>query len=124
MELNEEPRGICISFLGKKTKCPEKIEESYKYEETDKSSLLFDTSADLSLKNNLSLDEKTENYKIRISGFDNIKIPPFLNDKIKPKNSKKTIKNYYKMKNELGSDELARLYLIDFNRLIEQKNYS
>ena len=124
MELNEEPRGICISFLGKKIKCPEKIEESYKYEETDKSSLLFDTSADLSLENNLSLDEKTENYKIRISGFDNIKIPPFLNDKIKPKNSKKTIKNYYKMKNELGSDELARLYLIDFNRLIEQKNYS
>ena len=124
MELSEESRGICISFLGKKTKCPGKIDESYKYEETDKSSLLFDTSADLSLENNLSLDEKTENYKIKINGLDNIKIPPFLNDKIKPKNSKKTIKNYYKMKNELGSDELARLYLIDFNRLIEQKNYS
>ena len=124
MEQSEEIRGISISFLGKKKKSPEKTKEIYKFEDSDKSFLLSDTSADISFENNLSLDEKTEDYKIQLYGFDNIKIRPFLNDKIKPKNSKKTIKNYYKMKNELGSDELAKLYLIDFNRLMEQKNYS
>ena len=63
------------------------------------------------------LDENSEKEQ-KIIGSDDIKIPSFLNDIQKDKNINKLLQNYYKIKEELGSQELAELYLVDFNRLI------
>ena len=50
-------------------------------------------------------------------GLDDIKIPGFLNDCKIDKNIDKAIKDYYfKIKEELGSTELIKLYLIGINR--------
>ena len=48
-------------------------------------------------------------------------IPPFLNDITKYNEINRKIKNYYKIEKELGSPELAKLYLIDVKRLYEEK---
>ena len=63
------------------------------------------------------LDENSEKEQ-KIIGFDDIKIPSFLNDIQKDENIDKLLQNYYKIKEELGSPELVELYLVDFNRLI------
>ena len=110
------------SFLGRKTKKMLRINDSYKYEETDKVSFLSETSAEYSGDNIISLEEKTVD-KTKIPGFDDIKIPSFLND-IKIKNDSslnKTIEDYNKIKEELGSPELVQLYLVDINRIYETK---
>ena len=64
------------------------------------------------------LDENSEKEQ-KIIGFDDIKIPSFLNDIQKDENIDKLLQNYYKIKEELGSPELVELYLVDFNRLIK-----
>ena len=73
----------------------------------------------------ISLEEKPEsNNKSKITGFDDLIIPAFFNDPKSDKNFDKTLANYKKIRAELGSNELAKLYLIDFNRLYEKKkNY-
>ena len=110
------------SFLGRKTKKMLRINDSYKYEETDKVSFLSETSAEYSGDNITSLEEKTVD-KTKIPGFDDIKIPSFLSDiKIKKDSSlNKTIEDYNKIKEELGSPELVQLYLVDINRIYETK---
>ena len=110
------------SFLGRKTKKMLRINDSYKYEETDKVSFLSETSAEYSGDNIISLEEKTVD-KTKIPGFDDIKIPSFLSDiKIKKDSSlNKTIEDYNKIKEELGSPELVQLYLVDINRIYETK---
>ena len=110
------------SFLGRKTKKMLRINDSYKYEETDKVSFLSETSAEYSGDNIISLEEKTVD-KTKIPGFDDIKIPSFLSDiKIKKDSLlNKTIEDYNKIKEELGSPELVQLYLVDINRIYETK---
>ena len=56
-----------------------------------------------------------------IPGLDDINIPSFLIDNTESKDINKKIKNYYKAKRALGSNELADLYLIDVHRLYEEK---
>ena len=63
-------------------------------------------------------EKKCENGQT-IIGLDDIKIPSFLNEIKKEQNMDKLLKNYYKIKEELGSNELTELYLIDINRLIK-----
>ena len=110
------------SFLGRKTKKMLQTNDSYKSEETDKASFLSETSAEYSGDNIISLEEKTVD-KTKIPGFDDIKIPSFLSDiKIKKDSSlNKTIEDYNKIKEELGSPELVQLYLVDINRIYETK---
>ena len=97
------------TFLGKKTK------KIHKSEEIDNSSTLIDSTNELSSDYLLSL-EKPE-IKSKIPGFDDIKIPTFLNDFIVNPNDKKTLNNYNKIKEEFGSSELVKLYLIDIKNL-------
>ena len=114
------------SFLGKKIKNTKKFlknENSSKVEEintnSNTNSFFFESSTELSNDNFISLDEKIES--IKIPGLDDINIPSFLND-IENKNEiNRKIKNYYKLKKELGSNELAKIYLIDVNRLYKHK---
>ena len=108
------------SFLGRKTKKMLQTNDSYKYEETDKVSFLSETSAEYSGDNIISLEEKTVD-KTKIPGFDDIKIPSFLNDIKKDSSLNKTIEDYNKIKEELGSPELVQLYLVDINRIYETK---
>ena len=114
-----------IIYLGKKTKNRRKPEESKKLKPSSKSLSIIDTSAELSSENLISLEERPEsNNKNKILGFDDLTIPPFFNDVKRDENFNKTLANYKKMKAELGSNELAQLYLIDFDRLYEKKkNY-
>ena len=63
------------------------------------------------------MKKKCENGQI-IIGLDDIKILPFLNDIKKDQNMDILMKNYYKIKEELGYNELTELYLIDINRLL------
>ena len=85
-----------------------------------KDSLLFETSTDISSSNLISLEEKTDNI-LKIPSFDDIIIPSFLNDFTKYNVINRKIKNYYKLEKEIGSPELAKLYLIDVKRLYEEK---
>ena len=84
---------------------------------TNKDSILFETSTELSYDNGINLEEKSE----IIPGLDDINIPSFLNDNIEYKDINKKIKSYYKAKKALGSNELAELYLINVHRLYEEK---
>ena len=125
MEHFSKPGETCIIYLGKKTKNRRKPEESKKLKPSSKSLSILDTSAELSSENLISLEERPEsNNKNKILGFDDLTIPPFFNDVKRDENFNKTLANYKKMKAELGSNELAQLYLIDFDRLYEKKkNY-
>ena len=125
MEHKNKPGEISIIFLGKKTKNRRKTEESKNLKPSSKSLSILDTSAELSTENLISLEEKPEsNNKSKITGFDDLIIPAFFNDPKSDKNFDKTLANYKKIRAELGSNELAKLYLIDFNRLYEKKkNY-
>ena len=108
------------SFLGKKRRKKQKPKDNYKLKESEKSSFLTEISTELSSDNLISFDGKKKPKEI-IHGFDDLIIPAFFNDFQIDKNVDKTIKNYYKMKEELGSSELVELYLLDINRLIEEK---
>ena len=125
MEQKDKPGEISIRFLGKKTKNRRKTDESKNLRPSCKSLSILDTSAELSTENLISLEEKPVSYnKSKITGFDDLFIPPFFNDTKSDKNFDKTLANYKKIRAELGSNELAKLYLIDFNRLYEKKkNY-
>ena len=125
MEHKDKPGEISIIFLGKKTKNRRKIEESKNLRPSSKSLSILDTSAELSTENLISLEEKPDSdNKSKITGFDDLIIPAFFNDPKSDKNFDKTLANYKKIRAELGSNELAKLYLIDFNRLYEKKkNY-
>ena len=110
------------SFLGRKTKKMLQTNDSYKSEETDKASFLSETSAEYSGDNIISLEEeKTAVDKEKIPGFDDIQIPSFLNETKKDTSLNKTIEDYNKIKEELGSPELVQLYLVDINRIYKQK---
>jgi len=120
MEQNDESKDLNNILLGKKTKksnLKQKDEKSPKSEETNKDSILFETSTELSYDNAINLEEKSE----IIPGLDDINIPSFLNDNSEYKDINKKIKNYYKAKKALGSNELADLYLINVHRLYEEK---
>ena len=125
MEHKNKPGEISIIFLGKKTKNRRKTEESKNLRPSSKSLSILDTSAELSTENLISLEEKPDSdNKSKITGFDDLIIPAFFNDPKSDKNFDKTLANYKKIRAELGSNELAKLYLIDFNRLYEKKkNY-
>ena len=106
-------------FLCKKTKTnqsksKQKIKDCSKLKDTNKSSILFESSTEFSIKT-IDLEEKPE----FIPGLDDINIPSFLNDITKYNIINKKIKNYYKIRKELGSK--ADLYLIDVNTLYEEK---
>ena len=111
------------SFLGKKRRKKQEPKDNYKLKESEKSSFLTEISTELSSDNLISFDGKKKPKDI-IHGFDDLIIPAFLNDFKINKNVDETIKNYYKMKEELGSSELVELYLLDINRLIEEKRKS
>ena len=113
MEKNKEIKNVNKIYLGKK-RINLIDKENSKINETNKDSILFETSTELSVDNLITLEEKIEN----IPGLDDIKIPSFLNDKCSDIDKK--LKNYYKTKKELGSSELAKLYLIDINRLYKK----
>ena len=127
MEIKEESRKKRQFLLGKKTNRHIKEKNSSKSNLSEKGSFSADTSAELSSDNLLSLEEKEENNSKILYGFDDLEIPGFLNDSKKNKKNDsvdKVIKNYFKIKEELGSPELSRLYLIDINRLYELKRKS
>ena len=109
--------------MGKKRRKKQKPKDNYKLKENEKSSFLTEISTELSSDNLISFDGKKKPKEI-IHGFDDLIIPAFLNDFKINKNVDETIKNYYKMKEELGSSELVELYLLDINRLIEEKRKS
>ena len=125
MEESTESKKSDISFLGKKTKKYCRTNVDYKSEEFDRSLFSMETSAELTSEV-LLFDKKSES-KDKIFGFDDIKIPTFLNDIEKDNVTDNIIKNYKKVKEELGSSELAKLYLIDINKIInnckKKKNY-
>ena len=121
MELKEESRKNLNLLLGKKTNRNKKEEECSQSQYSEKGSFSLETSAELSSDNLLSLEEKQDNKSKKIIGFDDIKIPGFLNDCKINKKIDKAIKSYFKIKEELGSPELTKLYLIDINRLYEIK---
>ena len=107
-------------FLCKKTKeskLNEKNKNNKNKEESNKDSFLFETSTEISIDNAIKLEEKN----VIIQGLDDIKIPSFLNDNSVNNDINKKIKNYYKIRKELGSKELVKLYLVDINRLYEEK---
>ena len=105
---------LCKKTKTKKPKSKEKIKKSLKLEDTNKSSILFESSTEFSEKT-IHLEENPE----IIPGLDDINIPSFLNDITKYNIINKKIKNYYKIRKELGSK--ADLYLIDVNTLYEEK---
>ena len=119
MDIKEESWNNLNILLGKKTNRYKKDEEYSQSQYSEKGSSSLETSAELSSDNLLSLEEKQDNKFNKISGFDDIKIPGFLNDFKKNKKIDNAIKSYYKIKEELGSQELTKLYLIDINRLYE-----
>ena len=117
---NEKKKKLNKLFLCKKTKeskLSEKNKNNKNKEELNKDSFLFETSTEISIDNVINLEEKN----FIIQGLDDVKIPSFLNDNSVYNGINKKIKNYYKIRKELGSKELAKLYLIDINRLYEEK---
>ena len=122
MEKVIKSRKIKNLFLGKKTKKDFQIDNSDKSEDNDKSLFLLETNTESLIYNIISLNEKTENEN-KIPGFDDVKIPLFLNDIKKDNSLNKKIREYNKIKEEFGSSELADLYLIDIKSLYEKKRY-
>ena len=116
MEIIDKSTETSIIFLGKKTKYRKKPDEGKKLRPSSKSLSILDTCAELSTENLLSLEEKSVS-NIKLVGFDDLLIPPFFNDTKSDEKFDKTLANYKKIRAELGSNELAKLYLIDFNRL-------
>ena len=115
---NVEIKSINKNYLGKKKhNLLSKSKENPKIDDLNKESIFFEPSTELSIDNIISLDEKFE----KIQGLDDVNIPAFLNDKAINNNLNKTIKKYYQAKKELASNELAKLYLIDINRLYTEK---
>ena len=112
MEIDRKSRKS-DSFLGKKIKKNHDVEDDLKSKEIDKTSSLLETSAELSSDNLLCLEEKRE-FKDKIPGFDDLKIPSFLNDFKCNKIIDKKIEDYYKIKRELGSSDLAELYMFRY----------
>lgn len=98
------------NFIGKKTK---RMEKRYKY--FSKDSCSFENDTDLSSHNISKYEEK------KIITLDKLIIPSFFNDITKYDDINREIANYYKAKRELGSQELADLYLIDVKKLYERK---
>ena len=119
MEAKDFSRKTTKTFLGKKTSKINKSEENYKTDETYNSSAVIDATFELSFDNFISLGEKPI-IKNKIPGFDDIKIPTFLNNFSANPKAKKTLKNYNKIKEDLGSPELEELYLIDIRKIIAQ----
>ena len=120
MEKNDESKKINNVLLSKKRKKSNLIQKDNKSpnsEEINKDSILFETSTELSYENVINLEEKPE----IIPGLDDINIPSFLNDNTEYNDINKKIKNFYKAKKALGSNELAELYLINVHRLYEEK---
>ena len=114
MEPKNYSRKITETYEDKKTN---KIQKSVK---TDNSSAIIDSSFELSLDYIIAKEEKPE-IKTKIPGFDDIKIPTFLNDFTAiPKYRKSLNTNYKKLKDELSPPELAKLYLIYIKNLNEQ----
>ena len=120
MERKDESRRMNNSFLGKKTKKSHKTEDNDKTEESSNSSLLLETTLEISSDNILPLEEETES-KGKIPGFDDLKIPSFLNDSKINYNVNKTIEKYSKIKEAFDSPELTKLYLIDINKVFGKK---
>ena len=116
MEIRSDSIKTSKSFLGKKTKKSHISKEPIRSPKADNSSL-FETSTELSSNNLLSLEEKTESKGKIIQGFDEIKVPSFLNDLTDNKNVHKAKEKYSIIKAEMGSTELAKLYLIDINKM-------
>ena len=116
MEQICESGKINNSFQGNKTKDNHKFQENIKSDELESSSFIMDTTAE----NHIFGKEKSE-FKGKIAGFDDIKIPSFLNDFKINKNVNIDINDYNKMKAEFGSPELAKLYLVDINKLYGSK---
>ncbi len=101
------------------TNLDNKTNKIHKSDETDNSSAIIDSSFELSFDYLIAKEVKPE-IKAKIPGFDDIKIPTFLNDLTPNPKAKQHINNYKKLKEELGSPELAKLYLIDIKNLNEQ----
>ena len=116
MEAKDFSRKTIKTFLGKKTCKINKSEENFKTDETDSSPAAIDATFELSFDNFISLEEKPV-IKNKIPGFDDIKIPTFLNDFIITPKAKKVLDNYNKIKEELGSSELVKLYLVDIKKI-------
>ena len=91
-----------------------KKEENNKLDEAYNSSKFLNSTSELSFNNIKFLEKKTE-FKNKITGFDNIIIPAFLNDFSINNSVNKDIEKYLKMKDEFESSEMAKLYLIDIN---------
>ena len=129
MEELEDIEKINNNYLGKKTKSIKKI---FKIKEIKKNnqkninkkekhdSLLIETSTDLSSSNLINLEEKSE-ITSKIPNFEDLIIPSFLNDITKYNDINRRIKNYYKLRKQFNSLEMAKLYLIDVNILYEEK---
>ena len=101
-------------FLGKKKG------KIFKLKEKEKGSILFENSTDFSSINLISLEEKSRNNS-KIPSLDDMKIPSFLNDITKYNDINKKIKKYYEIEKNIGSQELAKIFLIDVKRLYEEK---
>ena len=119
MEIKDFSRKTTKTFFVIETSKINKSEENYKTDETDNSSAVIDATFELSFDDFISLGEKPI-IKNKIPGFDDIKIPTFLNNFSANPKAKKTLKNYNKIKEDLGSPELAELYLIDIRKIIAQ----
>ena len=107
-------------LLGKKLKNSLINLESDKNTKSDgayKDSILFETSTEFSYENSINLDERNG----KILDFDNLNIPSFFNDININNDINRKIKNYYRIKKELGSKELSKLFLIDIKRLYKER---
>ena len=124
MEEIKDKDNINKNYLGKKTKYVKKLfkvrEKKNNNKKNKNYSLLFETSTDISSSNLITLEEKNDNF-VKIPSFEDIIIPSFLNDITKYNVINRKINNYYKLEKEIGSPELAKLYLIDVKRLYEEK---
>ena len=124
MEKIIDSQRISTLYLGKKIKNKKKLFKIIKHEKSQKdivkNSIIFESSTDLSSSNILNLEEKSDT-NIKFPSLEDVMIPPFLNDITKYNEINRKIKNYYKIEKELGSPELAKLYLIDVKRLYEEK---
>ena len=124
MEKIIDSQRISTLYLGKKIKNKKKLFKIIKHEKSQKdivkNSIIFESSTDLSSSNILNLEEKSDT-NLKFPSLEDVMIPPFLNDITKYNEINRKIKNYYKIEKELGSPELAKLYLIDVKRLYEEK---
>ena len=124
MKQVDDEKQIKKLFLGKKTKNKKNLFIVNTIEKNKrkiiKDSIYLESSTDLSSSNIINYEEKSDTMT-NFPGLDDIVIPSFFNDITKYNDINKKIKNYYKIEKELGSPELAKLYLIDVKRLYEEK---